>query len=86
MTWLMEPEFWVRLLGIILIDISLAGDNALVIALAVRGLPQRQQLLGRIWGTAGAVALRRESGTSAALGPAGRDRPGGAAVHPQGAA
>ena len=38
MTWLMDPEFWARLLGIILIDISLAGDNALVIALAVRGL------------------------------------------------
>jgi len=58
MTWLMEPEFWARLLGIILIDISLAGDNALVIALAVRGLPPQQQLLGRIWGTAGAVGLR----------------------------
>jgi len=58
MTWLMEPEFWARLLGIILIDISLAGDNALVIALAVRGLPRKQQLLGRIWGTAGAVGLR----------------------------
>jgi YjbE family integral membrane protein len=58
MTWLMEPEFWVRLLGIILIDISLAGDNALVIALAVRGLPSRQQFLGRIWGTVGAVGLR----------------------------
>lgn len=58
MTWLMDPEFWARLLGIILIDISLAGDNALVIALAVRGLPQKQQFLGRIWGTAGAVGLR----------------------------
>ncbi len=58
MTWLLDPEFWARLLGIILIDISLAGDNALVIALAVRGLPQKQQLLGRIWGTAGAVGLR----------------------------
>jgi YjbE family integral membrane protein len=58
MTWLIEPEFWARLLGIILIDISLAGDNALVIALAVRGLPEKQQLLGRIWGTAGAVGLR----------------------------
>lgn len=58
MTWLADPEFWARLLGIVLIDISLAGDNALVIALAVRGLPPRQQLLGRIWGTAGAVGLR----------------------------
>ena len=58
MTALMDPEFWARLLGIILIDISLAGDNALVIALAVRELPPHQQLLGRIWGTVGAVGLR----------------------------
>jgi YjbE family integral membrane protein len=58
MTALVDPEFWARLLGIILIDISLAGDNALVIALAVRELPPRQQLLGRIWGTVGAVGLR----------------------------
>ncbi|MGH7349434.1 MAG: TerC family protein, partial [Candidatus Rokuibacteriota bacterium] len=41
-----------------MIDLALAGDNALVIALAVRSLPPRQQLLGRIWGTAGAVGLR----------------------------
>ena len=58
MTALVEPEFWVRLASIILIDLTLAGDNALVIALAVRSLPKRQQLLGRIWGTAGAVVLR----------------------------
>ncbi len=58
MTALVDPEFWARLVGIILIDISLAGDNALVIALAVRELPARQQLLGRIWGTVGAVGLR----------------------------
>jgi YjbE family integral membrane protein len=47
-----------RLLGIVVIDLTLAGDNALVIALAVRTLPRRQQFLGRVWGTAGAVALR----------------------------
>ena len=58
MTVFTDPEFWARLLGIILIDISLAGDNALVIALAVRELPRRQQFLGRIWGTIGAVGLR----------------------------
>ena len=58
MTALVEPEFWARLASIVLIDLTLAGDNALVIALAVRTLPQRQQFLGRIWGTAGAVALR----------------------------
>jgi YjbE family integral membrane protein len=58
MMFLMEPEFWARVLGIIIIDLTLAGDNALVIALAVRNLPKRQQFLGRIWGTAGAVGLR----------------------------
>jgi YjbE family integral membrane protein len=55
---MMDPEFWVRLAGIILIDLTLAGDNALVIALAVRTLPRRMQFWGRIWGTAGAVGLR----------------------------
>jgi len=53
-----EPEFWARLASIILIDLTLAGDNALVIALAVRTLPKRQQFFGRLWGTAGAVVLR----------------------------
>src|SRR5262245_62953101 len=56
--FLMDPECWLRVLGIIIIDLTLAGDNALVIALAVRNLPRRQQFLGRIWGTAGAVGLR----------------------------
>jgi YjbE family integral membrane protein len=54
----MDLDFWVGVLKIVLIDLALAGDNALVIALAVRSLPARQQLLGRIWGTAGAVGLR----------------------------
>jgi len=58
MLFLMDPEFWARVVGIIVIDLTLAGDNALVIALAVRTLPKRQQLWGRIWGTAGAVGLR----------------------------
>jgi YjbE family integral membrane protein len=53
-----HAEFWARWLKIVGIDILLAGDNALVIALAVRTLPRRQQLLGRLWGTAGAVGLR----------------------------
>jgi len=56
--FLLDPEFWARVLGIIVIDLTLAGDNALVIALAVRTLPKRQQFWGRIWGTAGAVGLR----------------------------
>src|SRR5947209_3569338 len=35
MIFLMDPEFWARLFGIVIIDLTLAGDNALVIALAV---------------------------------------------------
>src|SRR3989441_11148275 len=58
MLFLMDPEFWARVVGIVVIDLTLAGDNALVIALAVRTLPARQQLWGRLWGTAGAVGLR----------------------------
>ena len=54
----MDAEFWLNVGKIVLIDLALAGDNALVIALAVRTLPKRQQLLGRLWGTAGAVGLR----------------------------
>jgi YjbE family integral membrane protein len=54
----LSAEFFARLIGIIIIDLTLAGDNALVIALAVRNLPPRQQLHGRIWGTVGAVGLR----------------------------
>lgn len=54
----LSAEFFARLVSIIIIDLTLAGDNALVIALAVRNLPARQQLHGRLWGTAGAVGLR----------------------------
>ncbi|MGH7895387.1 MAG: TerC family protein [Candidatus Binatia bacterium] len=54
----LHPEFWARALAIAVLDLTLAGDNALVIALAVRKLPPRQQLLGRLWGTAGALGLR----------------------------
>ncbi len=53
-----DPEFWARGAGIALIDLALAGDNALVIALAVRTLPPERQAAGRVWGTALAVALR----------------------------
>jgi YjbE family integral membrane protein len=53
-----DPAFWGQLLSIVVSDLLLAGDNALVIALAVRTLPRRQQWWGRVWGTIGAVALR----------------------------
>jgi YjbE family integral membrane protein len=54
----MDLEFVMNVAKIVVIDLALAGDNALVIALAVRTLPKRQQFFGRMWGTAGAVGLR----------------------------
>jgi YjbE family integral membrane protein len=58
MDFLMSPEFWVALGQIIIIDILLGGDNAVVIALACRKLPPAQRTKGIIWGTAGAIVLR----------------------------
>ena len=58
MAFLLDPQFWARWFGIVFIDLSLAGDNALVIAMAVRTLPPRERFLGRIGGTFGAVAFR----------------------------
>jgi YjbE family integral membrane protein len=58
MAVLADPEFWIRLLGISVLNLLLSGDNALVIALAVRRLPKRKRMLGQVWGAAGAVALR----------------------------
>ena len=52
------PEFWARLVEIGFLNMLLSGDNAVVIALAVRTLPGRQRLLGQLGGTVGAVALR----------------------------
>ena len=53
-----SPEFWIAVGQIIMIDILLGGDNAVVIALACRKLPPAQRRLGILWGTAGAIALR----------------------------
>ena len=58
MDFLTSPEFWVALGQIIIIDILLGGDNAVVIALACRKLPPAQRAKGIIWGTAGAIILR----------------------------
>lgn len=58
MEFLSSPAFWVALGQIILIDILLGGDNAVVIALACRQLPPAQRTKGIIWGTAGAIVLR----------------------------
>jgi YjbE family integral membrane protein len=55
---LMTAPFWIAVGQIILIDILLGGDNAVVIALACRGLPPQQRRLGIIYGTIGAIVLR----------------------------
>lgn len=49
---------WGAVFQIIVIDILLGGDNAVVIALACRNLPASQRTKGILWGTAGAIALR----------------------------
>src|SRR6202045_84066 len=57
----MDPvttAFWLSLLEIIWIDILLSGDNAVVIALACRALPEGQRTLGVMLGSGAAVALR----------------------------
>lgn len=55
---LFTMEFWSALLSIIIIDLVLAGDNAIVIGLAARNLPKHQQKQTIIWGTVGAIAIR----------------------------
>ena len=49
---------WAAVGQIIMIDILLGGDNAVVIAMACRNLPHEQRNKGIFWGTAGAIALR----------------------------
>ncbi len=55
---ILSSEFFSRLLAIVIIDLVLAGDNAIVIALAARTLPQRLQRRAIVWGTVGAIAVR----------------------------
>lgn len=49
---------WGAIFQIILIDILLGGDNAVIIALACRNLAPKQRMQGILWGTAGAIGLR----------------------------
>ena len=56
--FLTHTPFWIALGQIIIIDILLGGDNAVVIALACRKLPPEQRRKGIIYGTAGAIVLR----------------------------
>ncbi len=58
MDFLFVPEFWAALMKIIGVNIILSGDNAVVIALACRSLPPRQQKWGIIFGSGAAVVLR----------------------------
>lgn len=55
---LFSVEFFTALGAIILIDLVLAGDNALVIAMAARKLPPADQKKAIVWGTVGAIAVR----------------------------
>ena len=54
----LSAPWWSALLAIILIDLVLAGDNAIVIALAARQLPPALQKKAIIWGTVGAIVVR----------------------------
>src|SRR5512133_1944117 len=55
---LFSTAWWSALLAIVLIDLVLAGDNAIVIALAARSLPQQLQRKAIVWGTVGAIVVR----------------------------
>src|SRR3954470_9913693 len=55
---IMQPTFWLALSKVVWIDILLSGDNALVIAMACRGLAPRQRFWGMILGAGVAVVLR----------------------------
>jgi YjbE family integral membrane protein len=55
---LFSAQWWSALLAIVLIDLVLAGDNAIVIALAARNLPKHLQRRAILWGTLGAIVVR----------------------------
>ena len=56
--YLSNPLFWVALGQIIVVNILLSGDNAVVIALAARSLPAHQQKQAIIWGSVAAIIMR----------------------------
>jgi YjbE family integral membrane protein len=58
MEFLQTSEFWIGLMKIIWINIILSGDNAVVIALAARSLPEEQQRKAIMFGSGAAVVLR----------------------------
>jgi YjbE family integral membrane protein len=54
----LSAHWWSALGAIVLIDLVLAGDNAIVIALAARNLPPHLRRRAIVWGTVGAIAVR----------------------------
>jgi len=58
MELMVTAQFWSALAAVIVIDLVLAGDNAIVIALAARNLPKLHQRKAILWGTLGAVVVR----------------------------
>jgi YjbE family integral membrane protein len=56
--YLTSPYFWIALGQIIMVNVVLSGDNAVVIALAARSLPPRQQRQAIIWGSVAATVMR----------------------------
>ena len=53
-----STPWWSALLAIVMIDLVLAGDNAIVIALAARNLPPKLKQRAIVWGTVGAIVVR----------------------------
>jgi len=58
MEFIETSAFWIGLLKIIWVNILLSGDNAVVIAMASRSLPQKQQKQAIIWGSVAAIVMR----------------------------
>jgi YjbE family integral membrane protein len=77
---MLPTDFWSALAAIVVIDLVLAGDNAIVIALAARNLPAALRRRAIVWGTVGAVVVRAglTSGVLWLLGLPGLSAAGGA--------
>lgn len=58
MEMLSSPQFWSALGAIMLLNLVLSGDNAIVIAMAARNLPPVHQKKAILWGTLGAIIMR----------------------------
>ena len=56
--YVISAEFWLGLIKIIGVNVILSGDNAVVIALAARSLPPKQQTQAIIWGSGAAIVMR----------------------------